>query len=70
MYCTAFVLQELVGTAYRNRTHIRRVEACRIIHYTKAVYLVDCSRVELLSCLSYKHLLAIYTVTAHIETHY
>ncbi len=25
---------------------------------------MDCSRVELLSCLSYKHLLAIYTVTA------
>ena len=31
--------------------------------------LVDCSGVEPLPCLSYKHLLAIYTVTAHIETH-
>jgi hypothetical protein len=28
------------GTAYRNRTHIRRVETCRIIHYTKAVYIL------------------------------
>ena len=43
----------------------------RLLYYPlyESGMLVDCSRVELLSCLSYKHLLAIYTVTAHIETH-
>ena len=27
----------LYGTAYRNRTHIRTLEECCILHYTKAV---------------------------------
>ena len=44
-----------------------RINFLRVLSITPRLHklLVDCSRVELPPCLSYKHLLTIYTVTAH-----